>query len=86
MNKMCAKAYYRSALALLALERLDEALDCCDRCLAFDPNNAGMNTVRERAVKAQKGKEAREQIKEERIRKEQEEKRILAAAYRVSIP
>ncbi|KAM6495667.1 40S ribosomal protein S7 [Amanita muscaria] len=31
INTRSSKAYFRSALALLALERVEEALDCCDR-------------------------------------------------------
>lgn len=83
LNEKSAKAYYRSALALLALDRVDEAVDCCNRCLAFDPSNPGIKTVHEKALKAKKEKEAREKAKQERIRKEQEDKRILAAAYQV---
>ncbi|KAJ3569356.1 hypothetical protein NP233_g5103 [Leucocoprinus birnbaumii] len=80
-NEKCSKAYYRSALALLALERVDEAVDCCQRCLAFDQDNTGIRAVHEKALKAKKEKEARELAREQRIKKEQEEKAIMAAAY-----
>jgi len=83
MNAECSKAYYRSVLALLALDRVDEAIDCCRRCLYFDPGNTGMKSVHERTLKAKKGQEAREREREERIKKKQEEKAILAAAYQV---
>ncbi|KXN86297.1 Hsp70/Hsp90 co-chaperone cns1 [Leucoagaricus sp. SymC.cos] len=81
-NEKCSKAYYRSALALLALDRVNEALDCCERCLAFDSNNTGVKIVHERALKAKSLKEAREQAGRERIKKEQEEKATMAVAYR----
>ena len=83
INTKCSKAYYRSVLALLALDRVDEAIDCCRRCLAFDPSNTGIKSVHERTLKAKKEQEAREREREGRIKKEQEEKAILAAAYQV---
>ena len=52
LNSECAKAYYRSAQALLALGRVDEALDGCERCLSFDPNNAGVKALQSRVVPA----------------------------------
>jgi tetratricopeptide (TPR) repeat protein len=82
-NGKCSKAYYRSALALLALDRVDEAIDCCNRCLAFDSSNTVIRNLNERALKVKKEKEAREQARRERIKKEQEDRAILAAAYRV---
>jgi len=83
VNAKCSKAYYRSVLALLALDRVDEAIDCCKRCLAFDPSNKGMESMHERALKAKKEQEAQDREREERIKKKQEEKAILAAAYQV---
>ena len=78
-----SKAYYRSAQALLSLDRVEEALDCCDRCLAFDPDNQGINTVRERAVKRKESREKQERERQERLRKEREEKLAMQAAFRV---
>ncbi|KAJ2912207.1 hypothetical protein MD484_g8200, partial [Candolleomyces efflorescens] len=77
-----SKAYYRSAQALLSLDRVEEALDCCDRCLAFDPDNQGINTVRERAVKRKESREKQERERQERLRKEREEKLAMQAAFR----
>ena len=48
-NPQNVKAYFRSAKALFALERVEECLDCCKRGLAVDPSN---NTFREIAKKA----------------------------------
>ncbi|CDO68732.1 hypothetical protein BN946_scf184652.g59 [Trametes cinnabarina] len=45
VNPKSSKAYYRSALALIALERYDEALDCCDRCLQFDKDNKAERNI-----------------------------------------
>jgi len=83
MNAKSSKAYYRSVLALLALDRVDEAIDCCRRCLAFDPSNTGIKSVHETTLRAKKEQETREREREERIKKKQEEKAILAAAYQV---
>ncbi|CAL1701335.1 unnamed protein product [Somion occarium] len=74
VNPKSSKAYYRSATALIALDRLDEALDCCDRCLQFDAENKGIQTLRDRALQLKEAKEKREQEKQERIWKEKEEK------------
>ncbi|TFK56162.1 TPR-like protein [Heliocybe sulcata] len=70
-NPECSKAYYRSALALLALEKLEEAMDCCERCLAYDGGNKGVLGVRERVAKKKEEAErrAREKMeKEMRVR------------------
>ena len=82
-NPSCSKAYYRSALALLALERVDEALDCCDRCLACDGKNKGVQDVKARVEKAKAEKEQKERKRLERIQKEKESERRLKLAFRV---
>lgn len=84
MNPKSSKAYYRSASALIALERLEEALDCCDRCLAFDAENTGVKALRERALKLKEAKERREREREERLQREREEKLRLRKAFNVS--
>ncbi|KAF8913728.1 40S ribosomal protein S7 [Gymnopilus junonius] len=82
LNPKCSKAYYRSALALIALERSEEALDCCNRCLSYDADNAGVKSVRERAVKMKEEKERTEREKQERLRKEEEQKLAMKRALR----
>ncbi|KAK7695445.1 hypothetical protein QCA50_000081 [Cerrena zonata] len=81
VNPKSSKAYYRSASALVALERLEEALDCCNRCLTFDKDNAGVKTLRERATKLKEAKDKREREKEERLQREREEKLRLRKAF-----
>ena len=44
----------------MALERLGEALDCCDRCLEFDKNNAGVVALRGKASTKKKEKETKD--------------------------
>ncbi|KAI0335537.1 40S ribosomal protein S7 [Cubamyces sp. BRFM 1775] len=82
VNPKCSKAYYRSALALIALERYDEALDCCDRCLQFDQENKAVQTTREKAAKLKEAKERKERERQERIQQEQLKQERLRAAYK----
>jgi tetratricopeptide (TPR) repeat protein len=83
INPKSSKAFYRSSLALLALERVDEALDCCNRCLEFDKDNRSVLGVRGRAIKAKAEKERKEQERSQRILKEKEYKRRLNVAFQV---
>ncbi|VDC04001.1 unnamed protein product [Peniophora sp. CBMAI 1063] len=78
LNPTNSKAYYRSAQALYALDRLPEALDAATRCLTFDPSNAAMESIRAKVQKRIADKEARE--RERRARAAEEEK--LNAALR----
>ncbi|KAA1465977.1 TPR-like protein [Dentipellis sp. KUC8613] len=81
LNPKASKAYYRSGLALFALDRQDEVLDVCDRCLAFDSENVSVRTLREKAVAKLEVKAAKERERQEQKRKEQEEQRLLKAAF-----
>jgi tetratricopeptide (TPR) repeat protein len=69
LNDKNVKALYRSAKALYALERLTEALDCCDHALAVDPENKAVIQERERCKK-------RIDLLDEKKRKEEEKKRL----------
>ena len=60
VNPQSSKAYYRSAMALIALERYDDALDACDRCLQFDKDNKTVQAAREKAGKLKEMKELSE--------------------------
>ncbi|KAF8665574.1 hypothetical protein AX16_000032 [Volvariella volvacea WC 439] len=82
LNVRSSKAYYRSAVALNALERYQEAIDCCIRCLAFDPGNNAIKALHEKARKEKEIQDEKERIKGERSRKEDEAKRKLMLAFR----
>lgn len=84
INPKSSKAYYRAASALLALDRPEEALECCEMCLAYDTNNTGMRTLHGKVVEAVNIKKKKEQERQERLRKEAETKRIMNNALRVS--
>ncbi|KAH9027268.1 hypothetical protein EDB85DRAFT_1893071 [Lactarius pseudohatsudake] len=51
LDPHASKAYYRAGLALLALDRADEALDVCARVGDGAANDAGFKALRERAEK-----------------------------------
>lgn len=70
-------------MALLALDRLEESLDCCDRCLTYDPENDGVRSVRDRASTAKAVKDRQDSEKKERMHKEQKEKKLLQIAFKV---
>lgn len=83
-NPKSSKAYYRSAMALLKLSRLDEALDCCQRCLEHDPDNKSVRDVRDKATKLKLEHEKKEKERQERIQKQEQERRRLNTACAVS--
>jgi tetratricopeptide (TPR) repeat protein len=82
-NAQAEKAYYRSASALTYLGRYEEAIDCCDRCLLFSPDNAGVKTLREKAVKGEEARKAKIAEAEERTRQDKLKKFQLSAALKV---
>lgn len=59
------KALYRSALALIALERPEEAIDCCNRALVADAQNSGILNALSKAKALKERQEAREKAKQE---------------------
>lgn len=84
INDHSSKAYYRSASALFALDRLEEALDCCDRCLKFDKDNKPMQDLRAKVLEKKEKKDKITREREEKSRREREEKALLTIAFRVS--
>ncbi|KAK0498450.1 40S ribosomal protein S7 [Armillaria luteobubalina] len=82
LNPKSSKAYYRSAMALVSLQRVDEAIDCCTRCLEYDVDNKGVRGVLERAAKIKVEKERKEKERQERLRTEQEAQRKLNSAFK----
>ncbi|KAF8138160.1 40S ribosomal protein S7 [Boletus edulis] len=82
INARSSKALYRSATALLALDRLEEAQDCCDRCLVFDAHNQAVQSLRSRTESVRKAKDRQRQENEERLRREREEKQLLRIAFK----
>ena len=83
INVKSPKAYYRSALALVALERYDEAVDSCSRCLGFDPTNQPVVSLKGKAEKLRDEKVKKEEEKQERLRMAEERRRRLQVAFKV---
>jgi len=61
-------------MALAALERFEEAIDCCVRCLEYDSENKGVRTVLERATKLKAAKDKKEQERQQKLWREQQAK------------
>jgi hypothetical protein len=83
-NSSATKAYYRAGLALLALERADEALDVCTRAGVGVADDARFRTLRARAEKKREELRRKEKDRREQRRRVKEEKRRMDAAFAVS--
>ena len=83
-NSHCSKALYRSALALVALDRLEEAVEHCDQCLSFDSQNQSVKKLRDRANQALAAKRRKEQERIQTLQQEKQAKQLLNSALRVS--
>ncbi|CAO3689367.1 unnamed protein product [Rhizopus stolonifer] len=82
INPKNVKALYRSAKALAALDRLLEAIDCCDHALMIDPENKVVHDIKKKAVDRKNMLEEKKRQKEERERREREKKDILENAFK----
>lgn len=73
LNPRASKALYRSAIALIALNRLAEAIDACETCLAFDPENNAVQSAHDRALqkRASQDKANAEQVRSLQLKKQQ---------------
>jgi len=77
-----SKAFYRSAKALVALERYEDAINCCDLCLASDADNTGVKVTRDQALKLKSEKERKEKARMEREKQKQREQRQMDIAFK----
>ncbi|KAI8381258.1 uncharacterized protein BYT42DRAFT_299116 [Radiomyces spectabilis] len=82
MNPRHVKALYRSARALLALDRAQEAHDCCEHGLAVDPDNTALKAMKEKCIQRQEALEARQRRKEEKEKADREAKENLEKALK----
>ena len=83
-NQRSLKGFYRSALALIALERPVEALDCCERGLLVDPDSAGLKETRLKAVNLKKKQEGKERMRAEKLEAQKREEERLSKALKAS--
>ncbi|KAL1981995.1 hypothetical protein VTN96DRAFT_1961 [Rasamsonia emersonii] len=75
VNPKNIKAYYRSSMALLALDKVDEAEDAASRGLSIEPNNKSLQQVASKIAARKKVLEeiaAKKRAEEERKRKEKQ--------------
>ncbi|CAE6425194.1 unnamed protein product [Rhizoctonia solani] len=75
-----SKALFRASKALVKLRRYEEALDACDRCLSFDPDNGGVKSVRMTAQKELDLEVKKSKQKAEAEEKEKAKKAALSLA------
>jgi hypothetical protein len=80
-----SKAYYRAGLALLALERPDEALDVCTRAGEVATDDVGFKTLRARAEEKCRQMARKADERRERARRAAEEKRRMDVAFAVRV-
>ncbi|GAA5813426.1 hypothetical protein MFLAVUS_006904 [Mucor flavus] len=80
INPKNVKAFYRSARALFALDKLVETIDCCDHALGIDPENVNVKNIREKALKRKNEIDEKIRLKEEREERERTKKQRLAKA------
>lgn len=82
LNPRNLKAYYRSARALLAVDRIEEADDVCARGLSLDESNAPLRGVADDIVKRAREMDARRRREAERVAGEKRREMLVKAALR----
>ncbi|KAG2194311.1 hypothetical protein INT46_005338 [Mucor plumbeus] len=82
INPQNIKAWYRSAKALFALDKLVETIDCCDHALQVDAENKPIQDIRQQASKRKAIIDEKIRQKEEREERERNKKQILENAFK----
>ncbi|SPN98606.1 related to hsp90 chaperone complex associated protein CNS1 [Cephalotrichum gorgonifer] len=82
LNPKNVKAWYRSAKALLKVDRIEEADDACARGLALDPDNKALRGVADDIIKRNEFVQKRKKLQEAREASERRKKEVLAAAIK----
>lgn len=82
LNPRNVKAWYRAALACLALDQVDEALDACDSGLKFDVKNAALISLRTRTISRREHLASLEHARRERTERALSEKTALVHAFK----
>ncbi|KAJ1679902.1 HSP70/90 co-chaperone [Spiromyces aspiralis] len=83
LNKSNVKALFRSAKACYALEKLDEAIECCDWAQRIDSNNSAVQALRARSEAKREELAELERRRREREEKEREQRRLLENAIAI---
>ncbi|KAJ1331815.1 tetratricopeptide repeat protein 4 [Microdochium nivale] len=82
LNDKNVKAYYRSARALLAVDRVEQADDACSRGLEVDPDNVSLRAVARDIIKRSEEISARQRQEAEREAREKRRAMLLRAAIK----
>lgn len=80
LNPKNIKALYRSARALLAVQKIPEADDACARGLEIDPSNAPLQALAKEIIATNEKVVAKKRAEEERLAKERRKKLLLQTA------
>ncbi|KAK8079896.1 hypothetical protein PG997_007714 [Apiospora hydei] len=80
LNPRNVKAFYRSARALLAVDRIAEADDACARGLALDEKNTALQAVARDIIKRNELVTAKQRKEDERVAREKRREVLLKAA------
>lgn len=84
LDPTSSKAFFRAAKALMALNKLVEAVDCCDHALSNDQNNNEVQALKASIVKKAKQLERSEREGKERERRKKALQNALKQAFLVS--
>ncbi|KAG9307749.1 hypothetical protein G9A89_023314 [Geosiphon pyriformis] len=74
INPKNVKALFRSVKALYMLDKIEEALDCCEHGLAIEPDNKALQLEKQKILKHKVCLNKKKEEKQERERKEYEQK------------
>jgi tetratricopeptide (TPR) repeat protein len=80
VNPCNVKAHYRSASALLALEKIHEALDVCYRGLKIDETNAALKKLLDKIRSKSEALEARDRKRRAEQQRKEQERLVLRTA------
>ncbi|PWW74776.1 TPR-like protein [Tuber magnatum] len=81
LNPHNTKAWYRSARALLALDKISESLQCIDNGLSTSPTNKPLITLQEQALSRQSHLSDLETARQQRVQRQLAIEKTLAAAF-----
>ncbi|PVU88219.1 hypothetical protein BB559_005351 [Furculomyces boomerangus] len=82
INNKNVKALYRAARALFALEKMAEAIDCCQKGLEIDSGNKNVSNLLGLILKKQEEIERQNEIRRNRFKKQFEEKQSIDEAIK----
>ncbi|KAI1462089.1 TPR-like protein [Annulohypoxylon moriforme] len=82
LNDKNVKAYYRSARAFLAVNRIEEADDACARGLALDEGNKPLQAVAQDIIKKHNEITAKQRKESERVAREKRREILVKAALK----